>query len=163
MIIKIKQNTLIGLIVGFLLVGGVIFTIIANPGQKNTSSAQSDLSTDSNLSFAREATDSQLGQLGAVQVETMVKQLGRSEPRTVFTIYFNTHSVELDFDFTQIISLKDDLGNTYQASEWTGNRGWHHVAGDIIFPALNKTAKSVVLTISAIENTSQSFSWDVDK
>ncbi len=85
-----------------------------------------------------------------VTVDVAPKQLGTREEKNIFTVNLNTHSVELDFDFTEIMILKDDLGNSYKAIEWTGNSGWHHVSGDIIFPQINQQAKSIELQLSGI-------------
>jgi hypothetical protein len=94
-----------------------------------------------------------------VTIEVEPKQLGIGEEKNIFTVNFNTHSVELDFDFTKIIILRDNFGNSYSALEWTGNRGWHHVNGDIIFPKINGQASSVELQINGINEVDRNFKW----
>ncbi len=96
-----------------------------------------------------------------VTVDVIPKQLGVKEEKNVFAVSLNTHSVELDFDFTKIMILKDDLNNVYPAIEWTGNRGWHHVSGDIIFPKINQQAKSVELQIKGINGVDRLFRWEL--
>lgn len=96
-----------------------------------------------------------------VEVAVTPKTLGISQEKNVFTVVFDTHSVELDFDFTKIIALKDDLGNQYQALTWTGNRGWHHVSGDIIFPKINPSAEKVELIVVGVAGVDRKFSWQL--
>ena len=169
MIIKINKNILwIGLIT-LLIIVGITITIISNPGDEVSSSnsntantlssgtnASNSLANDSILSQQQTAT------MGAVTVDIEPITLGVTEERNIFSVAFNTHSVELDFDFTKIITLEDDLGNTYAALEWTGNSGWHHVSGDIIFSSISNVASQAIVTINKIEGQSKTFTWDID-
>ncbi len=95
----------------------------------------------------------------SVTIDITPKQLGIEENQNIFTIALNTHSVELDFNFAEIMVLKDDLGNLYSAIEWTGNRGSHHVNGDIIFPTIDRQAKSITLQINGINEVDRIFKW----
>lgn len=165
MIIEINKNTVTFITIGLIILIAVIITIAANPGSEaaskeilnsNKNSISSSLSTDdTNI-------NEQTAVMGAVEVDVSVKKLGSDEVSNIFSVSFNTHSVDLDFDFTEIILLRDNLGNNYQATEWTGNRGWHHVSGEIIFPAIDSKASEVVLTITEIESMEKSFKWTVD-
>jgi len=166
MIIKIKKNSFIALIIGILIVGGIIATVVLNPGQSSysqiktnqqNSALTNNFSTNINGSSQRQSAT-----VGAVQIDIEPKKLGRDESENSFTAYFNTHSVELDFDFARIITLRDDQGNTYEAVRWTGNRGWHHVSGDIIFPRLEQNAQQVTLEIAGIEGQTQDFIWRLE-
>lgn len=102
-------------------------------------------------------TDSQ----ASVTVDAIPKQLGIEEKQNIFRVALNTHSVELDYNFTEVIFLKDDLGNSYQAIEWTGGSGWHHLNGDIIFPAIDQQAASVELEILGVGGVNRVFNWDL--
>ena len=93
------------------------------------------------------------GEMGAVTVE--ITPLNSTE----YEVVFNTHSVELDFDFTKIIKLEDNLENIYDAKTWSGGRGGHHLQGEIVFPDINTEAQDVTITISGIENKLLSFEW----
>ncbi len=96
-----------------------------------------------------------------VTVDVTPKQLGVDQGKNIFEVDLNTHSVELDFDFTEIMILEDDLGNTYKALEWTGNRGWHHVSGDIVFPKINQQATSIKLKIASVGGVDRIFKWNI--
>lgn len=95
----------------------------------------------------------------SVTIDITPKQLGIKEDENIFTIALNTHSVELDSNFSEIMVLKDDLGNLYSAIEWTGNKGGHHISGDIIFPQIDKQAKSITLQINGINQVDRIFKW----
>lgn len=168
MIIKISKNTLWVSLIGLLIVVGIAITIISNPGDEvspNSSNTVNTISSsiNSSNSLANNSIPSQqqTAIMGSVTVDIEPITLGVAEEKNVFSVAFNTHSVELDFDFTKIIVLEDDLGNTYRALEWTGNRGWHHVSGDIIFSSISKDTKQVTLTVTEIEGLSKSFQWDI--
>lgn len=77
-----------------------------------------------------------------------------------FQTAINTHSVELDFDLTQISALYDDAGNTYKPLKWEGSEpGGHHRNGILKFPSIDKNAKSIKLVI--IDSTKREFSWNL--
>ncbi len=124
-------------------------------GNNNFASRQDDAPAPSNNNEYQTQTDSQAD----VTVEVTPKQLDIGKEKNIFTVSLNTHSVELDFDFTKIMILKDDLDSVYPATEWTGNRGWHHVNGDIIFPKINEQASSVELQINGINGVDRNFKW----
>lgn len=89
-------------------------------------------------------------------VEFQVTPLSTSE----FQIAIDTHSVELDFDLTQISALYDDAGNTYKPLKWEGSEpGGHHRNGILKFPSIDKNAKSIKLVI--IDSTKREFSWNL--
>jgi hypothetical protein len=93
------------------------------------------------------------GEMGAVMVEVVPITSNK------YMVSLNTHSVDLDFDFKKIVKLKDDLGNDYNALSWTGERGGHHLSGEIEFPAISDSAKGVTIMISDIENEVLSLEW----
>ncbi|MBU0612569.1 hypothetical protein KKB10_01000 [Patescibacteria group bacterium] len=166
MIIKVQKNVFIAIVVALFMIIGVAVTIVLNPGEGAASQNEIKESSTGLKEVASSSSGSEMKQtvsIGKVEIDVEPKQLGRTETKNIFAIALNTHSVELDFDFTKIIILEDNLGNAYQALEWTGNSGWHHVSGDIIFPPLNKDANEVTLTINEIEGLMRTFNWDVDK
>ncbi len=165
MIIKIQKNIFITIAVALFMIIGVAVTIILNPGEGVASQNEMKESANSLKETDSSNSGSEMKQtvsVGEVEIDVEPEQLGKTEANNIFTVALNTHSVELDFDFTNIITLEDNLGNTYQALEWTGNSGWHHVSGDIIFPPLNKDANAVTLTVDEIEGLIRTFNWDVD-
>lgn len=163
MIIKIKKSTLVVTITIFLVIAGIITTIILNPGEGSASQKQEQVnSPDLNKITIIDSKETQKTTMGKVEVDVTPQRLGKFESQNIFTVNLNTHSVELDFDFTKIITLEDNLGSKYQALEWTGNRGWHHVSGDIIFPSIDEQASEVSLKIEEIEGQTRTFSWNVE-
>ena len=62
--------------------------------------------TDVKSASADQTYESKGGEMGAVIVEVTPMSPSKYE------ISLNTHSVGLDFDLTEIIELRDDLGNT---------------------------------------------------
>lgn len=97
----------------------------------------------------------------SVVVEVTPTDLSLRSDENVFYITFETHSVELDFEFNEIIVLTDNLGNKYSALEWTGNSGWHHVKGDIIFPKLEAGVSRVTLEITGVGGVMRSYDWGI--
>ena len=70
-----------------------------------------------------------------------------------------THSVDLGFDWTKIVTLKDDLGSEYKAMDWTGESGGHHISGELIFEELKAESREVTLTVTGVDGVTESFSW----
>ncbi|MFZ5425117.1 MAG: hypothetical protein ACOZAO_04950 [Patescibacteria group bacterium] len=97
--------------------------------------------------------DSKSGTMGAVNVQ--VTPLSTSN----FEITLNTHSVELDFDLKKIITLTDNEGNEYQPVSWSGDRGGHHLSGELQFSTMNPQATTIFLTITEIEGEVLKFEW----
>ena len=89
-------------------------------------------------------------------VEFQVTPLSSSK----FEIAINTHSVQLDFDLTQISKLYDSLGKDYKPLNWVGaSPGGHHRSGTLVFEPVDKNAKSITLVIT--DSASREFKWDL--
>ena len=73
----------------------------------------------------------------------------------------NTHSVELDYDYSQIASLIDDQGNSYRVVSWNGGRSGHHLEGKLNFEALRENINKVTLILSGIDNQTHNLTWDI--
>ena len=84
--------------------------------------------------------------MGVVSVE-ITPTLVEDDNAPVFDLVMNNHSIELSYDYTQIVTLTDDQGNTYKPTEWTGNSSGHHVNGKLIFPSLSSKPKQLTLTL----------------
>ncbi len=90
-------------------------------------------------------------------VEFSVTPLSASE----FDIEISTHSVELDFELTEISALYDDLGNTYKPLKWEGSPpGGHHRSGILNFPEASKSAGSIKLAIN--DGVEREFVWGLE-
>ncbi|MEK6983927.1 MAG: hypothetical protein AABX33_05115 [Nanoarchaeota archaeon] len=90
-------------------------------------------------------------------VEFQVTPVSPSE----FQIVISTHSVDLDFDLTQISTLNDGLGNIYKPLKWEGSEpGGHHRSGILKFPEINSITKSIKLEIR--DSTKREFKWNLD-
>ncbi|MCH7493018.1 hypothetical protein IID19_05560 [Patescibacteria group bacterium] len=155
------MKNLVIIMVIIIVVIGVFTTIKMNPGTRVEQTAEAATQIDSSGLPKDDSSLKQTASMGAVNVDIELRDLDLSSEETIFSVAFNTHSVDLDFDFTEIISMTDDLGQTYNASEWTGNRGWHHVSGDIIFPKISEEVREVVVTITGIEGLTESFNWQM--
>lgn len=89
-------------------------------------------------------------------VEFQITPLAPNE----FQIAMNTHSVDLDFDLTQISTLHDNFGKDYYPFKWDGSEpGGHHREGILKFLPINNNAKSIKLVI--IDSTKREFMWDL--
>ena len=141
-----------------LVVLGTLLFSGEKDDEKVVQGVQSQVSAkDENVTVA---LDSQLKSMGAVEVEVTPVSV---EPGSnmIFDISLNTHSVELDYDYTEIASLEDNLGNKYKALEWTGEKGGHHLSGTLSFEAVGENAENVVLTISGIDGQNAAFKWEL--
>lgn len=76
-----------------------------------------------------------------------------------FSISFNTHSVELDYDLLKVAELTDDQGNILKPLSWTGGTGGHHLSGELNFPAIAPGVKQVKLTLYDISAVDREFEW----
>jgi hypothetical protein len=139
------------LILGGMIIVGLVRPFISAP-QANSGPASD------NIVKATLRTQNQT--LGAVTVGVTPKTLVLDQP-VVFTLAINTHSVDLNYEYTDIASLSDNTGHTYQAVEWTGDSGGHHLIGDLVYESLSSEATSVTLILSGIDNQSASFSWEI--
>ena len=111
--------------------------------------------SDADIGRNKKTYEAKRGEMGAVTLEITPKSLNSYE------IVFSTHSVDLDFSPVDIIKLKDDLGNVYDAVSWSGGSGGHHLSGLVAFPEVNKEARAVTLTIDSIENEVLNLTWSL--
>ncbi len=87
-----------------------------------------------------------------------ILQLGK-QPQ--FTLAFNTHSEELDFDVSKISKIIDDKGNEYNTSIWEGSPpGGHHRTGILTFNEEIKEASKIKLVITDVAGIKERvFEW----
>ena len=84
----------------------------------------------------------QINEEGGVSAEVAPTGFELSNPQ--FKITFTAHQGDLNFDLTKNAVLIDDKNNQYKPISWTGGSGGHHLAGQLIFPAI---AKNIKITI----------------
>lgn len=145
-------------IIMLVLGGAIIFGLSIGPQRRSTNSNPSVLAKDVQSESTSLAPQSK--SMGAVEVEVTPAAVN-PEGKTVFKLTLNTHSVDLDYDYTNIATLSDNVGNTYKALEWTGELGGHHLQGELIFEPLSDNAQSITLEIDGIDNQSASFTWEL--
>lgn len=80
-----------------------------------------------------------------------------------FKITFTTHQGDLNFDITKISVLIDDQGRQYSPLNWDGGSGGHHLAGNLIFPAIDKNTKTIKLILKDIYGIEErEFLWNLE-
>jgi hypothetical protein len=119
------------------------WAFVSNPNPENSVATASSI----------ESLGSKSGEMGAVNVQ--VTPLSASN----FEIVLNTHSVNLDFDLKEIVSLRDNDGKEYQSVSWSGDRGGHHLSGELQFSTMDPQATAFTLTITDIEDEVLSLEW----
>ena len=97
----------------------------------------------------------------SVTIKVTPKIIGVKLQENIFELSLNTHSVDLAYDFQKIIVLRDNLGNIYKASDWTGGRGGHHLKGEIIFSEIDKDAKTIEMEVNEVGGVKRIFHWDI--
>jgi hypothetical protein len=99
-----------------------------------------------------------------VVVEVIPLNLDQPETTLHFQVSLNTHSVELDYDLTQLAVLRTDRGDEVTPLRWDGSRGGHHVSGVLYFPAVNlEGAQWIELVIREVAGVPErSFRWELE-
>ncbi|NOZ26654.1 MAG: hypothetical protein GXP39_01195 [Chloroflexi bacterium] len=101
---------------------------------------------------------------GRVTVEIAPLNLDRPESTLHFRVAMNTHSVELDYDLTQLAVLRTDRGDEVAPVRWDGARGGHHVSGVLYFPTIDldgaQWIEVVIRDVAGIPE--RVFRWDLE-
>ncbi|OGM13048.1 hypothetical protein A3A76_01960 [Candidatus Woesebacteria bacterium RIFCSPLOWO2_01_FULL_39_23] len=142
---------MVGIILGALLVGSLVFKEKDNP---QLESEQQEVQT----SLAPQ-TNSE----GAVEVEVTPNEISANSDSWQFKIVLNTHSVELDQDLTKLAFLKDSGGNEYLPLSWDGAPpGGHHREGVLTFRPVSPQPAFIELVIKDIDGIKErKFTWDL--
>jgi hypothetical protein len=99
---------------------------------------------------------------GSVTVNATPTLLSSKDLQWKFDVGFNTHSVELDQDITQIAVLVDDSGKEYKPIRWEGaGPGGHHREGTLVFNQITPMPKTVTLKILGVDAPVRSFVWNI--
>lgn len=104
---------------------------------------------------------------GAVVFDITPLNLGTPADTLEFAVSMNTHSVDLSMDLASLATLTTDTGLSIPATKWDAVPGGHHVAGTLIFPAMQdgksilEGAGKLTLTILNVDAASRVFEWDL--
>ena len=150
------MNSKIFFVLILILAGVVIFGMTAKSRQEISAISSSNTTSTAQTSPFAPQTKT----MGAVEVEVKPVSIER-EKDMVFELSMNTHSVELNYDYTQIATLTDDFGNSYKPKRWTGGSSGHHLSGQLIFAPLAENPKKLTLTVDGVDNKVESFSWQL--
>jgi len=157
------KNFIIITLIGVLIFFGGLFLIknknnSHNIPEKNIKLLKSINDNSEKTNQYKKIEDSQ----GKVTIEVEPINLGTDLAKNIFRIKLNTHSVDLDYDFKNIVFISDDLGNRYNVLVWTGGRGGHHLNGNVEFESINKKAKRIKMTIKGVDNIDRYFEWEIN-
>lgn len=101
---------------------------------------------------------------GGVTVKvTYLNPKGAEDAR--FLVVLDTHSVDLDsYDLKNLSVLRDDPGQSYQATKVENKGSGHHREVTLIFPKLSASSKRLELVIQDIAKVKErTFRWDLSR
>lgn len=150
------MNSKIFFVILLVIAGVAIFGLSAKQKQETSDAVSSKIETNEQVT----AQSSQTKTMGAIEVEIKPVSVVQGKD-IVFEVSMNTHSVELNYDYTQIATLTDDRGNSYKPIKWTGGNSGHHLEGELIFAALPQNLKELTLILEGIDNKVESFIWQL--
>jgi len=139
-------------IILLILAGAVIFGLSRN--QKQTSSASRPSEQTNNINLP--SLQPQSKQMGVVEV-TLTPENVETGEEIVFGLAMNNHSVDLNYDYTKIVTLLDDQGNEYKPTDWTGNTSGHHISGKLKFSPIQMQTSSITIKIDGVDNKKETF------
>ena len=148
------MNSKIFFIILLVLAVLVIFWLTAKQKQKLSTTTSVQTGSDAQALIIPSQTKS----MGAVEIEVTPVSIV-SGKNVIFKLSLNTHSVELDYDFTQIATLTDDQENSFKPIKWTGGNNEHHLEGELIFGPFSVSSKELTLTLNGVDSKVESFSW----
>ena len=117
-----------------------------------------------NLAVDAAAYETKSNKQNRVRVDVRPVQLEPGKPAR-FEVRMNTHSEELSQDMLAVVTLKDNKGREYQATNWKGSPpGGHHLSGVLEFPELDGDPESITLVIRLIaDGPDRTFKWSVKR
>ena len=80
-----------------------------------------------------------------------------------FEVALNTHSVDLDYDLTELSWLQVGEETPIRAGSWSGARGGHHLSGVLEFPSVDlKGEERLEIRIRSVGGAAERvFRWDL--
>jgi len=99
---------------------------------------------------------------GRVSVEVQPLTPPNDEGVWDFGVALNTHSVDLDYDLTDVAVLRCDRREEYRPLSWDGSPpGGHHRRGVLSFTALDHPTQFIEIVISDVANVPERlFRWE---
>jgi hypothetical protein len=99
-------------------------------------------------------------------VTIQVTPAGTAGDDLVFSAVLNTHSVDLNYDYRALATLRDDQGHTLPAASWEGGSSGHHLTGKLVFsnnPSVTgPSVKWIELELKGIAGVPvRTFRWDI--
>lgn len=130
--------------------------------KSNQSALQEDSSKNKTIVSPKVNSSLQENEGGNVTVTVKPKVLKIGE-KPVFELEFNTHTVDLNFDISQLTSLVDENGNDLNNAVWSGSGpGGHHRSGTLTFNTVLAQTKYVELVIKNVsEVPERKFKWNL--
>lgn len=104
---------------------------------------------------------------GAIVVEVTPVEMGAADTELTFTVFLNTHSIDLSMDLASLATVTTDTGLSVAATLWDAPLGGHHTSGKLIFPIgpealpLLDEAGRLTLTIIDLDAPSRVFEWEL--
>lgn len=101
----------------------------------------------------------------AVTVDIVPRNLYDAAAGTIeFEVTLSTHSVDLNYDFAALATLRSDAGDEVAALKWDGPSGGHHVFGVLSFPVLKARGQTITLVLRGIaEVPERTFEWSANR
>ena len=107
---------------------------------------------------------------GGVTVKVTPLTLTNEEAASLdFAVSLDTHTVELNYDLAQLVTLADNLGNTYTPAAWTPEKSdGHHVGGLLSFAdratILQEGVTELTLTVADVAGVAErQFVWSIEQ
>ena len=151
------MNSKIFLFILLILAGAIIFGFTV---KRNQPQPEESLSFEGTNTEQLSTLQTQIKTLGAIEVEVTPLSV-KPGKAIVFELVMNNHSVDLDYDYTKIVTLMDDQGNSLKPAQWTGNTSGHHIKGELVFSALPERTKELTLTLDGVDNKKETFTWQL--
>ncbi len=105
---------------------------------------------------------------GGVIIKVTPLSLTDADAATLdFAVSLDTHTVELNYDLTQLATLTDNLGNSYAPASWSPDKSdGHHVGGLLSFAdratILQEDVTEVTLIVNDVAGVAErTFVWSV--
>ena len=116
------------------------------------------------LPWEAAAFESRTDRQNSIRVDVTPLQLEPGRPAR-FEVRMNTHSVTLSHDMQAVSTLRDNDGNTYTPTAWSGSPpGGHHRRGTLEFPQIQGDPASIELVIrDPADGATRMFEWSLPR